>query len=55
MNGQVDVFGQIAGGPFIGLVASLLSVPAAMTVSGLLLVPALPMIRAADHAPTFFS
>jgi MFS transporter, DHA3 family, tetracycline resistance protein len=48
MIGQVDAFGQIAGGPFIGLVANLLSVPAAMTVSGLLLTPALPLIGSAD-------
>jgi DHA3 family tetracycline resistance protein-like MFS transporter len=49
MTGQVDAVGQIAGGPLIGLVASLFSVPAAMTVSGLLLTPALPLIRAADR------
>jgi MFS transporter, DHA3 family, tetracycline resistance protein len=48
MTGQVDAFGQIAGGPLIGLVANLVSVPTAMTVSGLLLTPALPLIRAAD-------
>jgi len=44
MTGQVDAIGQIAGGPLIGLVASLFSVPAAMTVSGLLLTPALALI-----------
>jgi DHA3 family tetracycline resistance protein-like MFS transporter len=49
MTGQVDAVGQIVGGPLIGLVASLFSVPAAMTVSGLLLTPALPLIRAADR------
>jgi DHA3 family tetracycline resistance protein-like MFS transporter len=49
MTGQVDAVGQIAGGPLIGLVANLFSVPAAMTVSGLLLTPALPLIRAADR------
>jgi DHA3 family tetracycline resistance protein-like MFS transporter len=48
MTGQVDAFGQIAGGPLIGLVASLVSVPVAMTISGLLLVPALPLIQTAD-------
>jgi MFS transporter, DHA3 family, tetracycline resistance protein len=49
MTGQVDAVGQIAGGPLIGLVANLFSVPAAMTVSGLLLTPALPLIRTADR------
>ncbi len=48
MTGQVDAVGQIAGGPLIGLVASLVSVPTAITISGLLLSPALPLIRAAD-------
>jgi DHA3 family tetracycline resistance protein-like MFS transporter len=49
MTGQVDAVGQITGGPLIGLVASLFSVPAAMTVSGLLLTPALALIRDADR------
>jgi hypothetical protein len=45
----VDAVGQIAGGPLIGLVANLISVPVAMTISSLLLVPALPLIGAADR------
>jgi DHA3 family tetracycline resistance protein-like MFS transporter len=49
MTGQVDAVGQIAGGPLIGLVASLFSVPAAIAVSGLLLTPALPLIGAAGR------
>jgi DHA3 family tetracycline resistance protein-like MFS transporter len=49
MTGQVDALGQIAGGPLIGLLASLLSVPAAITASGLLLTPALPLIVAAGR------
>jgi MFS transporter, DHA3 family, tetracycline resistance protein len=49
MTGQVDAVGQITGGPLIGLVANLLSVKAAITISGLLLAPALPLIRAADR------
>jgi DHA3 family tetracycline resistance protein-like MFS transporter len=49
MTGQVDAVGQIAGGPLIGLVAGLSSVPAAIAISGLLLTPALPLIRAADR------
>jgi DHA3 family tetracycline resistance protein-like MFS transporter len=52
MTGQVDALGQIAGGPLIGLAASLVSVPVAMTVSGLLLAPALPLIGAADRKVT---
>ena len=49
MTGQVDAFGQIAGGPLLGLVASLLSVQAALAASGLLLTPALPLIARADR------
>ena len=49
MIGQVDAVGQIAGGPLLGLVAGLVSVPAALTASGLLLVPALPLILRADR------
>jgi MFS transporter, DHA3 family, tetracycline resistance protein len=51
MTGQVDAVGQITGGPLIGLVASLFSVQAAISFSGLLLVPALPLIRAVDGKP----
>ena len=49
MTGQVDAIGQITGGPLIGLVANLVSVQTAITISGLLLAPALPLIRAADR------
>ena len=49
MTGQVDAVGQVAGGPLIGLVANLVSVPLAMTVSGLLLAPALPLIGTAER------
>jgi MFS transporter, DHA3 family, tetracycline resistance protein len=49
MTGQVDAFGQIAGGPLIGVIASLISVPFAMTISSLLLAPALPLIWTADR------
>ncbi|MFH1524687.1 MAG: MFS transporter [Chloroflexota bacterium] len=44
MTGQVDAVGQIAGGPLIGLVASFFSVQTAITISGLLLTPALALI-----------
>ncbi|MBM3123517.1 MAG: MFS transporter [Chloroflexi bacterium] len=49
MAGQVDAIGQIAGGPSVGLIARLFSVGAAITVSGLLLTPALPLIGRANR------
>jgi DHA3 family tetracycline resistance protein-like MFS transporter len=49
MFGQVDAIGQIAGGPGVGLIANLVSVAAAVTTSGLLLTPALFLIRRANH------
>jgi DHA3 family tetracycline resistance protein-like MFS transporter len=48
MFGQVDAIGQIAGGPGVGLVANLVSVAAAISTSGLLLVPALFLIGRAN-------
>lgn len=41
MSSQVDAIGQIGSGPAVGLIANLISVKAAITVSGLLLTPAL--------------
>ena len=41
LSGQVDALGQIAGGPLVGAVGSLFSVRAALTLSSLLLSPAL--------------
>jgi DHA3 family tetracycline resistance protein-like MFS transporter len=49
MSGQVDAIGQIVGGPAIGLVAKTISVQLAMTISGLLLTPALPLIVRANR------
>ncbi len=49
MFGQVDAIGQIAGGPGVGLVASLASVMAAISTSGLLLTPALFLIGRANR------
>jgi len=43
MSSQVDAIGQVAGGPLVGLVGSLISVQAAISLSGLLLTPVLPM------------
>jgi DHA3 family tetracycline resistance protein-like MFS transporter len=48
MSSQVDSIGQMGGGPVVALVASLYSVAAAITTSGLLLVPALPLIGRAN-------
>jgi DHA3 family tetracycline resistance protein-like MFS transporter len=41
MSGQVDAIGQILGGPVVGLIGNLISVRAAITVSGVLLTPVL--------------
>jgi MFS transporter, DHA3 family, tetracycline resistance protein len=47
MTGQVDSFGQIAGGS-VGFVARFFSVVAAITTSGLLLTPAMFLISRAN-------
>jgi len=47
MSGQVDSFGQIAGGS-VGFIARFFSVVAAITTSGLLLTPALYLIGRAN-------
>ena len=49
MFGQVDAVGQIAGGPAVGLIARFVSVTAAITASGLLLAPALLLVRQANR------
>ncbi len=43
MSSQVDAIGQIGGGPVIGMIGNLFSVPAAITFSGLLLSPVLAL------------
>jgi DHA3 family tetracycline resistance protein-like MFS transporter len=48
MSSQVDAIGQIMGGPGVGLIAKLVSVVAAISTSGLLLTPALFLIRGAN-------
>ncbi|RJP47547.1 MAG: MFS transporter [Anaerolineaceae bacterium] len=48
MSGQVDAIGQIASGPVAALI-SLTSIRAAITVAGLLLTPALPLIGRANR------
>jgi DHA3 family tetracycline resistance protein-like MFS transporter len=52
MTGQVDAFGQIAGGPGVALVARFFSVVAAITASGLLLTPAMFLIGRANARST---
>jgi len=47
MSGQVDAIGQVASGPVAALV-SLASIRAAITLAGLLLTPALPLIVRAN-------
>ncbi len=49
LTSQVDSFGQVAGGPVIGLLASAFSVPLALSVSALLLTPALGFILRANR------
>jgi DHA3 family tetracycline resistance protein-like MFS transporter len=48
MSSQVDAIGQVGGGPLVALVASVYSVTAAIVTSGLLLLPALPLIGRAN-------
>ena len=47
MSSQVDAIGQIAGGPVVGWIGNVFSVQTAITVSGLLLTPVLPLYRRA--------
>lgn len=48
MSSQVDAIGQMGGGPLMALVAGIYSVTAAIITSGLLLLPALPLIVRAN-------
>lgn len=48
MAGQVDAIGQIGGGPGVGAIAQSLSVTAAIVTSGLLLLPAIPLLGRAN-------
>jgi DHA3 family tetracycline resistance protein-like MFS transporter len=42
---QMDAFGQVAGGPIVGLVGTLRSIRVALTTSALMLLPALPFFQ----------
>ncbi|MEJ2013462.1 MAG: hypothetical protein P8X64_14710, partial [Anaerolineales bacterium] len=48
MSSQVDALGQIFGGPGVGVIAKSVSVVAAIFTSGLLLSPAIFLIRRAN-------
>lgn len=48
MTGQVDAIGQVGGGPLVAMVAGIYSVTAAIITSGLLLLPAFPLIGRAN-------
>jgi predicted MFS family arabinose efflux permease len=52
MATQSDAVGQAAGGPVLGVIAKTVSVPAAIAVSGLLRLPALPLYRRAIRRGT---
>ncbi len=45
MSSQMDAFGQIAGGPAVGLIGNVFSIRAALATSGLILTPALWIYR----------
>jgi DHA3 family tetracycline resistance protein-like MFS transporter len=47
MRGQVDAFGQIAGGPLIGVIGTWFSLRLALVAAGLILLPALPLFARA--------
>lgn len=49
-NGQMDSFGQILGGPIVGLVAQQVSVPWGLVCTAFLLVPALFLVPIAAKA-----
>jgi len=52
MFGQVDAIGQTMGGPVIGLIANVFSVRLAVSISGLLLSPAMLFIQRANRIRT---
>jgi DHA3 family tetracycline resistance protein-like MFS transporter len=51
MFGQVDAVGQTVGGPVVGVIANVFSVRLAVSLSSLLLSPALLFIRRANRIP----
>jgi DHA3 family tetracycline resistance protein-like MFS transporter len=51
VNGVVDALGQITAGPLIGIVATLISLPAALAGSAMLLGPALLLLALGGRLP----
>jgi DHA3 family tetracycline resistance protein-like MFS transporter len=51
VSSQADALGQIAGGPLVGAVGTFASLRAALAVSGLVLVPALPLFARTLRLP----
>jgi DHA3 family tetracycline resistance protein-like MFS transporter len=51
MFGQVDAIGQTMGGPVVGLIANAFSVRLAISLSSLLLSPALLFLQRANRIP----
>ena len=45
MTGQIDAFGQMAGGPIIGTIGRLVSMPAAILASAAVLFPTVPLFQ----------
>jgi len=43
MTGQIDALGQMAGGPIVGIVGRLFSMPAAILTSAAILLPSVPL------------
>lgn len=51
LEGQADALGQIAGGPVVGAIGSAVSLPAALVVAGLALMPTLGLLARAVREP----
>lgn len=51
MGGQANALGQVAGGPALGAIGTMVSLRAAMATSGALLLPALALFRVALRRP----
>jgi MFS transporter, DHA3 family, tetracycline resistance protein len=49
INNQVNAFGQIAGGPVVGWIATLRTVRFAIGLSGLMLLPILVLLRRSQN------
>ena len=52
LQSQADAFGQLAGGPLIGLVATAVSLRASFVVSALLLTPAIVLYVRVRRRPS---